>query len=149
MTAVFRVLDIMVSVIFSHLPIAVMTWAKGVEGGALLALRWRTRQSREDFGHTSTYPEALWPIFLSLTLLFCVINESVTNVAALRSASVDVSAKMIWPQLKDVSSLRKGALSSLDLVSSVLSRIEEEKIRNYNYVALRLEDGAARIIGNA
>ena len=81
-TAVLRVLEIRVGIIFFHLLVGVMTRDRGVEGEALLSLRWRTRQSRADFGHRSGSPEALWPIFLPLTPLLCVVNASVTNVAA-------------------------------------------------------------------
>ena len=59
MKGVLRVLEIMVGVIFFHIPDGVMTQARGVEGAFSLDLRWRTRQSREALGHSSGSPKAL------------------------------------------------------------------------------------------
>ena len=67
MTAVLRVLDIIFGVIFLYLPVGIVSRARGVEGGALLALRWKMRQIRVDFGHMSGSPEVLWPISWYLT----------------------------------------------------------------------------------
>ena len=70
MTAVLRVLEIIVRIIFPHLSVGVMTRAREMEGDALLSLRWRMCQIREDFGHMSRQPENLWPIFSLLTTFF-------------------------------------------------------------------------------
>ena len=43
-------------IIYFHLPNGVITQARGVEGGVLFALIWRTRQSKVDFGHSSGSP---------------------------------------------------------------------------------------------
>ena len=88
----------------------------GVEGDAPLALWLRTIQNRSAFGHRGGSPEDLWPIFSPLTLFFCVVNVSVTNVAAWRSIYVNVAAKTLWPQLKAMSSRRKGVLFDLNLI---------------------------------
>ena len=55
LVAVLGVLEIVVGVFF-HSPVSIMTRSGGVEGGVLLALGWRTRQIRENFGHMSGYP---------------------------------------------------------------------------------------------
>ena len=50
--AVLSVLDIILGVMFSHLPIGIMTrvWGGGgLQGGALLAFRLITGQRREEF----------------------------------------------------------------------------------------------------
>ena len=104
----------MVGVIFFHLPVRFITWSRGVEGGALLALRWSMRHSRESLGNSSGSPESLWPIFSPLAPLFCVVKVSGTNFAAWRSVSVAVTAKTLQPQLKAMSSRRKVVLSDLD-----------------------------------
>ena len=57
-------------VMFLHCPVGVMMQDRGIEGYALLALRWRMRQSRADFGHRSRSPDDLWLILLPLTPLF-------------------------------------------------------------------------------
>ena len=83
-----------------------------------MSLRWRTLLSRSDLRHRSGLPETLWSIFSLLTPLFCVVNVSVTNVATWRSASAAVSAKMLRPQPKAMSSRQKGVLSDLAPVQS-------------------------------
>ena len=118
MTAVLRLLEIMVGIIFFHLPVGVMTRARVVTGGSLISLKWRMCQNRVALGHRIGSPEALWIIFLSLTHFFCVINVSVTNVSDWRSASIYVAAKMLWSHLKAMYSEQKGALSDLDPVYS-------------------------------
>ena len=45
-TAILRVLEIIVDVIFSHCTVGVMMRDRGVKGVTLLSFRWRTRQSR-------------------------------------------------------------------------------------------------------
>ena len=75
MVTVLRVLDIMVGVIYFHLLVGAETWSIEVGEDALLDLRWRTLQSREDFVHSSGSPEDLLPFFW-------VVNVSFTNVAA-------------------------------------------------------------------
>ena len=82
MTAVLRLLEIIVGVIFSHSPDGVMKRDRSMEGVELLALRWRTRQSRSAFGHRSGSLESLWPILLPLTPFFCFMKVSVMNVVA-------------------------------------------------------------------
>ena len=82
MTAVLRVLEIMVVVIFYQLTVGGMPRDRGMEGNALLYIRWRTLQSRVAFVHRSEYPEALRHISLLLTPLFWVLNVSVTHVAS-------------------------------------------------------------------
>ena len=91
-----------------------MTRARGLEGDALLAVIWRTRQSRAAFGNSSGSPDTLWPIFLPLTLLFWDVNVRVTNIAAWRSASVAVSENTLWPNLNETSSRWKGLMSELE-----------------------------------
>ena len=118
MTEILRVLDILVGVMFFHLPVGVMAWDRGVEGSTPLALRWRIRQSRAALGGSSGSPEAFWPIFSPLTPFFCVVILIVTKVAAWRSAPVAVAANKLQPQLKVMSSRRKGVLSDLDPVYS-------------------------------
>ena len=61
-TAVLRVFEIMVGVIFFHLPAGVMTRASGVEGGALRDVRWSTCRRRATLGHKSGSPDALFTI---------------------------------------------------------------------------------------
>ena len=53
LTVVLRVLDIIVGIMFFHLPIIIMTRARGAESGSFFPLRRRTRQSRAAFGHMS------------------------------------------------------------------------------------------------
>ena len=81
MTAILRVLEIIVGLIFFYHPVDVMTQDSGVVGVLLIALRCSTRQSRATFGHRSGYPEALWPISSPLTPLIWVVKVSVTIVA--------------------------------------------------------------------
>ena len=81
MTAVLRVLEIMVGVLFFCLYVHVITQDRGLEGTASLALRWRTRQSIAALGHMSGSPEALWPIFSTLTPFLCVVNVSIKNIS--------------------------------------------------------------------
>ena len=66
MTAVLRVLEISVGVILFHSHVGEMKRARGLEGVALLALGWRTRQSMEYLGHRSGSPEDLWLILFPL-----------------------------------------------------------------------------------
>ena len=56
MVAFLRFFEIIVGIIYFHLPNGVITQARGVEGGVLFALIWRTRQSKVDFGHSSGSP---------------------------------------------------------------------------------------------
>ena len=78
--AVLRVLEIIVGVMFFHRLIGIVIRARGVEGGTLLALRRRKRQSRADLGHRIDSSEEFWIIFLVLTLFFWFVRASVTNV---------------------------------------------------------------------
>ena len=57
MTAFLRILEIIVGDICLHFPVSVMTRDRGLEGVALLSLRWSMRQSGEDVGHSSGSPE--------------------------------------------------------------------------------------------
>ena len=82
MTAVLRVLEIMFGVVFFHIPIGVMDRDRGMEGASLLAIRWRTRRSRADLWQKSGSTESVRHIFSPLTPFFCVVNMSVTKVAA-------------------------------------------------------------------
>ena len=59
----------MVGVMFFHLPVGVMTWDSGAEGGAPWALRWSTRWSRAALGHKSGSPDVLCPIFFTDAVL--------------------------------------------------------------------------------
>ena len=59
---VLRVFNIIVGVIFSHLPDIVMKWASGVEGGAPQDLRWLTCRRRVDLGHKRGSTDALCQI---------------------------------------------------------------------------------------
>ena len=90
LTAVLRVLEIIVGVMFSHRPVGVITGDRGVEEGALLALRWRALQCMADFGNIGGYPEALWPILLPLTTFLWAVKVSITNIVAQRLASMVV-----------------------------------------------------------
>ena len=63
-TTFLGVFDIMVEVMFFHLPTGVMTLANGVEGGALWDLRWITRRIRYALRHKRGSPDALC-LFLS------------------------------------------------------------------------------------
>ena len=110
-TTVLRVLNIIVGVIFLHHPSGVMTRSMGVAGAALLALIYRTRQSRAVLGAQEWVARGFWPIFFPLTPFLCVVNVSITNVAAWRSASMAVAAKTLNPQPKAMSSRWKGVLS--------------------------------------
>ena len=82
MTAVLRVLEIMVGIIFLHLPVGVTTQARGVEGDALLDPRCKTCRSGADFGHRSGSPEDWWHILFPITKLFWVVKVIITNIAA-------------------------------------------------------------------
>ena len=58
-TSVLRVFDIMVEVIFSHLPVRVMTRDSGLEGVDPWALRWSPRGTRSTLGKKRGYTESL------------------------------------------------------------------------------------------
>ena len=60
--AILRVFDIMVGVIFFHLPAGVMTRAIGVEGGAQWDIRWSTCRRRATLGHKRGSLDALFSI---------------------------------------------------------------------------------------
>ena len=74
------VFEINVGIIYLHFPVSIMARARRVDGGALLALRWRTHQIRAAFGHMSGYPEELCNILYLLTPLFWVVNMRITKV---------------------------------------------------------------------
>ena len=82
LTVVLRVLEIIVGVMFSHLPAGAMNGARGVEGDLFFYLRCSTHQIRVYFGHSSGSPEALRQIFFYLTLFFWVVKLGVNNIMA-------------------------------------------------------------------
>ena len=69
-TAVLRVFDIMVGVMFFHLPDGFVKQASGVEGGNPWGIRWITRRSRSALGNNSGYLDAMCPMFFPLMPLF-------------------------------------------------------------------------------
>ena len=116
MTVVLRVSEFIFGVVFSHFLIGIMAWAIGVEGVALLDLRWNTLQSRASLGHISGSLEAFSTISLPLIPFFWLLKVSIINVASKRSASVDVAVNIMRSQLKVISSRPNGALSDLNPV---------------------------------
>ena len=109
-----------------------------------MALKWRTHQSRDALGKISGSLETLWHIFSPLKPLFCVMNVSATKVSAWRSASVAVAAKILRPQLKAMSSRRKGVLSNLESVYSTRRRRNNQEIIIMSHPPL--EEGVAQSI---
>ena len=91
-----------------------MTWDRGVEGGALLALRWMTRRSRAAFGYQSGSPEPLWP----LNTFYCGVKVSAMNDVDWRLTYVVISEQTVRTQLNATSSRRNCALSDLEMVYS-------------------------------
>ena len=65
-TAVFRVFDIMLGVMFSHLPTGFITRASGVQS-TLWDLRRSTCRRRAALGHNRVSPDALCLILLPMT----------------------------------------------------------------------------------
>ena len=91
-TVVLRVFEIMVGVMFFHLPSGVMTQDIGVEGGAPCDLGWSIHRSRDALGHKRGSLDALCMIFTPLTPLLCVANFSVKNMACRVNGRKDAAA---------------------------------------------------------
>ena len=79
-TMVLRVFEIMIEVMFPHLPAVFMMQGSGVEGGPPWALRGSTRWRRAVLGHKSGSPDAFFPIYPTLTTFFWTVNISVKNL---------------------------------------------------------------------
>ena len=84
MTEFFRVLDIIVGVIFLHRPFGIMTQDRGVNWGVVVLRICSVRLRMVDLGQMSSSPEALWLIFLSLNPFFLDTNFRVTKIVARR-----------------------------------------------------------------
>ena len=115
-TAVLRVFNITVGVMFSHLPTIVMTQVIGVEGDTQWDLRCSTYRRRAALGHKKGLPYALCQIFPPLTMFLWVVNVSVTKLAAWSLLAVAVTSKILRLQLKAVSLRQNWGLSDLDPV---------------------------------
>ena len=100
-TAVLRVFNIMVGVMYLYLPAGVMARASGVEEGALWDIRWISCRRRNVLGDKRGSPDALCPIH-PLTPFFWFVNVSVTSLAAWRSLAMAVATKTIWPKQKEI-----------------------------------------------
>ena len=90
-TAVFRVLEIIVRVVFFCRPFSVMMQYRGVDRGEVFLHRWSFHLRREDLGHRSEPPDVLREIFLPITMLFWGVTIRMTNVAAWRLSSSEVA----------------------------------------------------------
>ena len=113
-TAILRIFDIMVGVMFSHLPTRVMTWASRVEGGDPRSLRCITCQRKDALGHNRGSLDDLCLIFPHLISFFWVVNVSMNKLETWRLLSMAVAAKMMRSQLKAVSSSQNGVISDLE-----------------------------------
>ena len=104
---------IIVGVTFVQHPQGDVKQERGVSAGASCCLRCVTRRHKASFRHNIGSPVAPWPSFFS-TPFFCVLNVSITKVAAESSLSVVVAvSNNLRPKLKVTSDRRKGELSDL------------------------------------
>ena len=112
LTMALRWAVIIVGVTFVQRPLGNLKRARGVFAGASCCRRCVTRRRKASFGHNSGSPVAPWPIFSPRTPFFCVLNISITNVAAASSLSVAVAvSNTVRPTLKVTSDRQNGALS--------------------------------------
>ena len=66
-----------------------ITWERGADRSSPFTFRRRTRRSSVAFVHRRGSPKSLCVIFSTCTPFLCVVNVSVINVVAERSASVE------------------------------------------------------------
>ena len=120
---------IIVGVMFVQRPIGVFKRARGVFAGAPCCQRCIMRRRKASVGHNSGSPVAQWPILSPRTPFFCVLNISITNVAAASSLSVAVAvSNTVRPTLKVKSDRRNGALSDFVHVYSPGRRRKKKAI---------------------
>ena len=89
---ILRFFEIMVGVMFSHLPAGVMTRASGVEGGAPWDLRCSTCGRMAALENERGSPDTLCHFNPLLTPFLWVMNYIVTKLEAWRSPAVAVTA---------------------------------------------------------
>ena len=70
---------------------------------AFCSLRYRIPQSRAYMGRSSCSPDVPWPILLIFAPFFWVVKSNMANMAALRSAVLEVYVKMVCPYDRVVS----------------------------------------------
>ena len=131
-TEVFRVFYIMVEVCFFHLPIGVMTWASGVEGGAPLAIRCSTFRRRSALGNKSGSPDALYTIFFpDNILLFCECQHD-------KFYGLEVAFSVCGP--KDAAAATEGDVFESEQVALLFGRhvftgVEYEEVSSDDHIA--------------
>ena len=104
---------IIVGVTFFQLPLCVLKRARGVFAGASCCQRYVTRLHKASFGYNSGSPVSPWPIFFPRTPFFCVLNISITKVAAASSLYVAMAvSNTVRPTLKVPSDRQNGVLSN-------------------------------------
>ena len=69
-------------------------------------------------GRSSCSPYVPWPILLIFAPFFWVVKSNMANMAALRSAVLEVYVKMVCPYDRVVSLRWKGVLSDVELFYS-------------------------------